>query len=96
LLARLKYCPLTCGMLTRSLVLLLLCKVIDLIGAFPVPTLPKFSDFGEMVSLIGGGLGVEVAVGVAVLVAVAVAVIVAVAVTVAVAVEVSVTVAVLL
>jgi hypothetical protein len=94
LLVRLKNCPATCGFVTRSFVLLLLCNVTNLIGAFPVPTFPKLSDFGEMVSLIGGGLGVAVAVGVEVVVAVAVAVLVGVAVTVAVAVEVSVAVAV--
>ena len=94
LLARLKNCPVTCGTLIASIVLLLLCNVIDLIGIFPVLTLPKFSDVGVMVSFTGGGLGVGDAVGVIVVVAVAVAVSVGVAVAVGVPVAVGVLVAV--
>ena len=93
LLARLKYCPLTCGTVTKSVVLLLLCKVIDLIGALPVLTVPKLSAVGVIVSFTGGGLGVAVAVGVIVTVAVAVGVSVAVAVAVGVPVAVIVAVA---
>ena len=94
LLTRLKYCPLTCGTAIASVVLLLLCKVTDLIGASPVLTLPKLSDVGEMVSFTGGGLGVGDGDGVIVMVAVAVAVMVGVAVAVAVGVDVMVAVAV--
>jgi hypothetical protein len=35
LLVKLKNCPDTCGLVTRSFRPLLLCKVTDLIGAFP-------------------------------------------------------------
>lgn len=93
LLAKLKYCPLTSGTSIASVVLLLLCKVTDLIGASPVSTLPKLSEVGEMVSFISGGLGVGDGDGVIVIVAVAVAVLVAVAVAVGVAVAVRVAVA---
>lgn len=90
LLARLKNCPVTCGTVIASIVLLLLCKVIDLVGAFPVLTFPKLSDVGVMVSFTGGGLGVGDAVGVIVMVAVGVAVSVGVAVAVGVSVAVAV------
>lgn len=88
LLARLKYRPLTWGTSIASVVLLLLCKVTDLIGASPVSMLPKLSEAGEIVSFIVGGLGVGDGDGVIVIVVVAVGVLVAVAVAVGVAVAV--------
>ena len=90
LAARLKDGPVTTTFEIMSMVVLLLCSVTDLTGAFPIVTLPKPSGFGEIVSLIGGGFGVAVEVGVAVAVEVAVAVTVAVAVAVSVAVAVAV------
>lgn len=103
LLARLKNCPLTSGIVSKSLVLPLLCKVIDLTGALPVFTFPKFSEVGAIVSFTDGvdvgdavGVTVMVADAVAVFVGVAVAVGDAVAVAVAVGVMVAVAVAVAL